>query len=146
MTERTNTDNTFVIKNYIRYVFVSVFIMFILNKVYLRPFVLENDYPYIFQIVVLSLPNFSETVMGMIIVTGILLQLRQLFGDKSNPFKNTYVYLTTLILVSIYVISQELKLHNIGGNNVYDPFDLTASVIGLILTYITLTKFEFLKS
>ena len=146
MTERTNTDNTFVIKNYIRYVFVSVFIMFILNKFYLRPFVLENDYPYIFQIVVLSLPNFSETVMGMIIVTGILLQLRQLFGDKSNPFKNTYVYLTTLILVSIYVISQELKLHNIGGNNVYDPFDLTASVIGLILTYITLTKFEFLKS
>ncbi len=35
------------------------------------------------------------------------------------------------ILASIYVISQELKIHNLGGNNFYALFDLVASVIRL---------------
>jgi hypothetical protein len=81
-----------------------------------KPFVLENNYPDIFQIVVLSLPNFSEAVMGTLILTGILLQLRPFMGDKLKFFNTSRVYLTALILASIYVISQEFKLHNIGGN------------------------------
>ena len=145
MAERTNIYKKLVIKKHVRYLFVSVFIMFVLNRFYVRRFVLENEYPDIFQIVVLSLPNFSEAVMATLLVTGILLQLRQLLGDKLKYFKTTYVYLTALILVSIYVISQEFKLHNIGGNNVYDPYDLIASVIGLTLTYMTLRKFGFLE-
>ncbi len=146
MPERTNIYKKFEIKKYLSYLFVSVFIMFVLNKFYVRPFVLDNDYPDIFQIVVLSLPNFSEAVMGTLLVTGILLQLRQFLGDKLKAFKTTYVYLTALILASIYVISQEFKFHNIGGNNVYDPYDLVASILGLALTYLTIRKFGFIKT
>ena len=144
MAERTNIYKKLIIKKYVSYLFVTVSIMFVLNRFYLRPFVLENDYPDIFQIVVLSLPNFSEAVMGTLLLTGILLQLRQFLRDKLKPFKTTYVYLNAVILSAIYVISQEFKLHNIGGNNVYDPYDLVASIIGLILTHMTLRKFGFL--
>jgi len=107
--------------------------------------VLENDYPNIFQIVVLSLPNFSEAVMGTLLLTGILLELRLFLGDKLRSIKTTSLYLVAVMLASIYVISQEFKLHNIGGNNVYDPYDLIASGIGLALTYITIIKLGFLE-
>jgi hypothetical protein len=145
MAELTNTKNKLKIKKYVSYLFVTVFILFVLNRFYVKPFVLENNYPDIFQIVVLSLPNFSEAVMGTLILTGILLQLRQFMGDKLKFFNTSRVYLTALILASIYVISQEFKLHNIGGNNVYDPYDLVASIIGLTLTYMIIRKFGFIE-
>ena len=145
MTESTNTKNKLKIKKYVSYLFVTVFILFVLNRFYVKPFVLENNYPDIFQIFVLSLPNFSEAVMGTLLLTGILLQLRQFLGDKLIFFNTTRVYLTALILASIYVISQEFKLHNIGGNNVYDPYDLVASIIGLTLTYMIIRKFGFIE-
>lgn len=135
--------NKIIIKKYISYVFVTVFILFVLNRFYVRPFVLGNDFPEVFQIVVLSLPNFSEAVMGILLITGILLQIRQFLRHKLNPFKTSHVYLAALILASIYVVSQEFRLHNIGGNNVYDPYDLVASLIGLTLAYMTIRKFGF---
>ena len=145
MVKETNVNKKLIIQKYVSYLFLAVFIMFLLNRFYVRPFVLENDYPDLYQIVVLSLPNFSEAVMGTLLLTGILFQLRQFLGKKFRPFKTTYVYLTALILASIYVLSQELKFHNIGGNNVYDPYDLVASIIGLTLTYMTIRKFGFLE-
>jgi hypothetical protein len=145
MTEGTNLYKKLIIKKYVSYLFVTVSIMFVLNRFYVRPFVLENDFPDIFPIVVLSLPNFCEAVMGTLLLTGILLQMRQILGDKLKPFKTTYVFSTALMLASIYVISQEFKLHNIGGNNVYDPYDLVASIIGLTLTYMIIRKFGFLE-
>jgi hypothetical protein len=83
--------------------------------------------------------------MGTLILTGILLQLRQFLGDKLKLSNTTYVYLTALILASIYVISQEFELHNIGGNNVYDPYDLVASIVGLTLTYLIIRRFGFIE-
>jgi hypothetical protein len=145
MAEPTNTKNKVTIKKYVIYLFVTVFIMFVLNRLHVRPFVLENNYPDIFRIFVLSLPNFAEAVMGTLILTGILLQLRQSLGDKLKLSNTTYVYLTALILASIYVISQEFELHNIGGNNVYDPYDLVASIVGLTLTYLIIRRFGFIE-
>lgn len=145
MTQRTSISKKLIFKKYLGYLFVTVFILFVLNRIYMRPFVLENDYPEIFQIVVLSLPNFSEAVMGTLLLTGILLKFRQFLGDKLHPFKTSYIYLTAVILSSFYVISQEFKLHNIGGNNVYDPYDLLASIIGLILTYTLIRVFGFVE-
>ncbi len=145
MAEGTNINKRLTIKKYVRYLFVAAFIMFVLNRFFVRPFVLENDYPDILQIIVLSLPNFTEAVMGTLLLTGILLQLRQFFGDKLKSLKTTYVYLIALILASVYVISQEFTLHNIGGNNVYDPYDLVASIFGLTLTYMTIRILGFIE-
>ena len=145
MAEGTNISKRLIIKKYVSYSFVVAFIMFYLNRFFARPFVLDNDYPDLLQIIVLSLPNFTEAVMGTLLLTGILFHLRQLFGDKLKSLKTTNVYLIALILASVYVISQELTLHNIGGNNVYDPYDLVASIIGLTLTYMTIRIFGFIE-
>ncbi len=145
MAEGTNIKKRLIIKKYVLYLFVAAFIMFLLNKFFVRPFVLENDYPGILQIIVLSLPNFTEAIMGTLLLTGILFQLKRLFGDKLKSIKTTYVYLIALILASVYVITQELTLHNIGGNNVYDPYDLVASIIGLTLTYVTIRRFGYIE-
>lgn len=134
-----------VFKGYVRYLFFSMFALFVLNKLYLRPDVLENDYPEILQIVILSLPNYCEAVMGTLLLAGIVLQLRQFPDSRAGRFIADHAYTIAVILASIYVISQELKFHNLGGNNVYDPYDLVASIVGLALAYAVLRKFGLLE-
>ncbi len=129
------------IKKYIRYLFGILFILFILNKFYLRPWVLENELPELFQIFVFSVPNLIEAILGTIILTGILLQLRQYLNKK---IKDASIYLIAVSISSIYVISQELKFHNLGGNNVYDPYDLIASILGLLIIFMIIKKFGFI--
>ncbi len=129
------------IKKYIRYLFGILFILFILNKFYLRPWVLENELPELFQIFVFSVPNLIEAILGTIILTGILLQLRQYLNKK---IKDASIYLIAVSISSIYVISQELKFHNLGGNNVYDPYDLIASILGLLIIFMIIKKFGFM--
>jgi hypothetical protein len=131
------------IKKYVKYSFGIAFAVFILNKFYLRPWVVTHELPALFQVIVFSVPNFIESILGTLILTGIILQLRLSLGKKKK-LKETTVYLLAVGVASLYVISQELKLHNIGGNNVYDPFDVIASVVGLLLTYIALKKFGFI--
>ena len=130
------------IKKYVRYMFGIVFALFILNKFYLRPWVIKNELPTLFQIVVFSIPNLIEAVLGMLVLTGVLLQLRQYFEQLKN-IKDSTIYLIAVGISSLYVISQELKFHNLGGNNVYDPYDLIASIIGLLMTFVIIKKFGF---
>lgn len=132
------------IQKYVRYLFGILFFIFIFNKFYLRPWFIENETPAFLQTFVFSIPNFIEVMLGTFLLTGILLQLRQ-FINKLKRIKNSYTYIIAVSISSFYVISQELKFHNLGGNNVYDFYDLVASFIGLILAYITLTMFGFEK-
>ena len=46
--------------------------------------------------------------------------------------------------IATYVLSQELKLHNVGGNNVYDPNDVAASILGLVVVNLMLIRFGFI--
>ena len=130
------------VKKYIRYLFGIAFLLFLLNKFYLRPWVLENELPELFQIFVLSLPNFCEAILGTLLLTGILMQLR-LYLPKPNKMKNSLIYLAAVAISSVYVISQELEFHNLGGNNVYDPYDIMASIIGLLMTFLIVKRFGF---
>ena len=77
------------IKKYVRYLFGTAILVFILNKLYLRPWILENDVPNIFLIVTYSIPNLIETVIGTLILTGILLQTRQYFNQKFGNVLST---------------------------------------------------------
>lgn len=132
------------IKPYVRYLFGIAFATFILNKLYIRSWVLENELPTVFQIVVFSIPNLIEAILGILILTAILLQLRQV-SNKKESIKETTIYLIVLIISALYVIPQELKIHNLGGRNVYDPYDLIASIIGLLMTFTILKKYGFSK-
>ena len=133
------------IKKYVRYLFGTAILVFILNKLYLRPWILENDVPDIFLIVTYSIPNLIEAVIGTLILTGILLQTRQYFNQKFGNLKDVQVYVLAVSVASIYVISQELKFHNLGGNNVYDPYDLIASIVGLMGTFVVIQNFGFVN-
>ena len=123
------------IQKYVRYLFGIAILVFVMNKFYLRPWVLENELPEIFQIVVLSIPNLIEAIVGTLILTGILLQLRQHFGKTTGNIRDIYIHLMATGIAAIYVISQEFKFHNLGGNNVYDLYDVIASIIGLVLAF-----------
>ena len=133
------------IQKYVRYLFGIAILVFVMNKFYLRPWVLENELPEIFQIVVLSIPNLIEAIVGTLILTGILLHLRQYFGKTTRNIKDTYIHLMATGIAGIYVISQEFKFHNIGGNNVYDLYDVIASIIGLALTFGLIQAFGFVQ-
>lgn len=117
--------------------------IFALNKLYLRSWILENELPNPFIITTLSAPNLIEAIVGTLLMTGILLQIRQSFGHKFGLIEVKYVHILAVLITATYVISQELEFHNLGGNNVYDPFDLVASVIGLVGTYVVIQIFGF---
>ena len=133
------------VKKYVRYLFGTVFLVFILNKLYLRPWILENDVTGVFLIFTYSIPNLIEAVIGTLILTGILLQTRQYFNHKFGNLKDIHVFALAVSLASIYVISQELNFHSLGGNNVYDPYDLIASIVGLIGTFVVIKNFGFVN-
>lgn len=72
--------------------------------------------------------------MGTIVITGLMhLGKWRLGWFKTLTEKN--IYNTAVSLASIYVITQEFKIHNLGGTNIYDPNDVIASIIGLVFIW-----------
>lgn len=120
-------------------------LLFILNKIFLRPLIIKNEITGFALILSNSIPNFFEAVMGTLMLTAILYATRLSFLDKAKILKDSNIHIVAVVLASMYVISQELKFHNLGGNNIYDPNDLIASIIGLIGTFIIIEKFGFVN-
>ncbi|MEX2604945.1 MAG: hypothetical protein WD361_12105 [Gracilimonas sp.] len=131
------------IKKYVRYLFGVSILLFILNKLYIRPWVWENEWSGFVLILTNSIPNLLEAIIGTLLLTGIFLQLHQSFSKRSRPVKDIYIHIFAVINAAIYVLSQELRFHNLGGNNVYDPYDFAASVTGLIGTFVVIQIFGF---
>ena len=123
------------INKYVRYLFVISMLIFVLNKLIIRPWILENNISGFLLILTYSLPNFIEAIVGTLLLTRILLVVRHHSRGKISKIKDTYVHLFALSIAATYVLTQELKFHNLGGRNVYDPYDLIASIIGLSLTF-----------
>jgi hypothetical protein len=126
---------------YVRYVLPLALVVFVLNKLVLRPWVLERDSAEALVVLVNSLPNFIEAIMGTLLLTVMALQLRTRFRERLGRLNDSSVYLIASALAGLYVVSQELKFHNLGGNNVYDPYDLLASLLGLSLVNMVFHKY-----
>ena len=126
---------------YVRYVFPLALVVFVLNKFVLRPWVLERDSAEALVVLVNSLPNFIEAIMGTLLLTVMALQLRTRFRERLGRLNDSSIYLIASALAGLYVVSQELKFHNLGGNNVYDPYDLLASLLGLSLVNMVFHKY-----
>jgi uncharacterized membrane protein YuzA (DUF378 family) len=94
----------------------------------------DNEYLTIF---LYSFPNFAEAIVGTFVVCGIMLyskaKVKFLFHFPSNA-----TYLIATLLAAVYVILQEMKIHNLGGENIYDPYDIAFSIIGLFTAYLIL--------
>ena len=112
---------------------LSFVVLFALGKHLLRPFVLDSNFPNWADITVLSLPNFFEGVIGVITITALGLYF---LGSRGIGPRKEWIYFFALVFSAIYTLTQEFKLHNLGGNNVYDPYDVLFSVIGLVTGFL----------
>lgn len=110
----------------------------------LRPYVLQHDFPESVQIVVLSIPNTIEAIFGMSIIGGILSVVHARFKTHFGWLPDAVLYLVTTVLAGTYVLTQEFRLHNLGGNNIYDPYDVAASILGLIVMLVLFLRFGIL--
>ena len=126
----------------IRLIYFGALIIFMLNKFIIRPWAIANELPAFFIILFNSLPNFTEAVIGTIVLTELALQARKRFPNRFEKMTDTIIYLIAAAFAAIYVITQELKIHNLGGRNVYDPYDVLASIVGILFTYMMITKYQ----
>lgn len=114
---------------------LGIIVTFIANKIWIRPFVLEHDVSAILNTFVLSYPNFCEAVVGTILLSYLGLVAKHHGFPLVKNIKNAHIYIIVTLLAAAYVILQEFKIHNLGGRNIYDPYDVLFSVLGLIVTY-----------
>jgi len=115
---------------------LAVIVSYLPVKFLLRPFILENDYGGFIEIFAFSYPNFCEAVAGSILVVFVVLNLNEVARRKTGKFlSNKSAYIFSIILAGSYVMLQEFKIHNIGGQNIYDPYDVLFSAIGLIVVF-----------
>jgi hypothetical protein len=119
---------------------IYIIILFVFGKGVLRPYILEGDFPLFMDIFVLSLPNFFEGITGVLSLTFIGLYLNHRFNK--HRLSNSIIYLLAVILATVFVLTQEFKLHNLGGNNVYDPYDVLFSIVGLGIGYLIILKLK----
>ena len=120
---------------------IVIFSYFVIKFV-IRPIVLENKYAGLVKIFVLSYPNFCEAVAGTIVLTFILLIINGRRGKEGFKLKEKHLYLIAVLIAGIYVLLQEFKIHNLGGINVYDPYDVIFSIVGLIVAFCLLIKIK----
>lgn len=106
-----------------------IIMLFALNKLWVRPWVLDLNAPSWARVLVLSFPNFCEAIVGVVFLTfvGLTLRERYLQGMRSMT-----VYGWATACAAAYVLTQEYRWHNLGGNNVFDPCDVIFSLVGLV--------------
>ncbi len=114
---------------------ILIIILFAFFK-FIRPSVLNSDSPNLFKVILLSLPNFFEAIVGILTLTSIGLYINSKVITPKKKIKDHFIYTIAIILTAIYVITQEFKIHNLGGNNVFDQNDVLFSCIGLTVGYL----------
>jgi uncharacterized membrane protein YadS len=113
---------------------IVLVVLFIFFKA-IRPSALNSDSPEQFKTMLLSLPNFFESVIGTLLLTAIGLVLNSKL-NAARQVRPQIVYIVAVAAGGVYVVTQELKIHNIGGENVYDQNDVIYSLIGLVSAYL----------
>jgi len=121
-------------------------VVFPLNKLVVRPIIVKGNYDEIWVILVNSFPNFAEAIFGSILTSMILLKVRERFVENWGRISDIVIYSCASLITGIYVISQEIKFHNFGGNNIYDPNDVIASIIGVVFMYGLLNKYGVIQN
>lgn len=115
---------------------VLIILLFVAFKL-IRKSVLEHEPAELIQVFLYSFPNFCEGVVGVLSLT-----MLGLYSNRWLRFSNQTIYLLAVFLAAVYVITQELKVHNLGGANIYDPNDLIFSGIGLLTGAILIFRLQ----
>lgn len=130
------------IKRDIWFIIGGCALAFVLNKHAIRPWVLENIDGGPAVILVNSLPNFVEAIIGTIDLV-ILWEIWKRLSGAGHRVADAIVYAIATFIAGLFVISSELNWIQFRGPNVIDPFDIIASILGLILIHRLLVRFGF---
>ncbi len=114
----------------IRTLLVFVVLFMILKSI--RHKVLSNTESSILKVFLNSFPNLAEGVCGVLILTSISIYGTRILLKLEKP-KVIWLGFISFFIAVIYVITQELKIHNLGGKNIYDPIDVMFSILGLLI-------------
>ena len=106
---------------------------FLLHRYFFRPWVLDNIETGFLVIVANSYPNFLEGVIGTIILGGLGLWYKNRNGNWSSEHETPAFFNWVTIVAAAYVITQELNWYAITRENISDPYDIVASILGLVL-------------
>ena len=104
---------------------IAIIVLFVLFK-WIRPSVMVREGHELFKLFLWSFPNLCEGIIGVLTLTGMGIYL-----TKALKINNKLIYVIAILLATLYVTTQEFKIHNLGGNNIYDPNDLIFSAIGI---------------
>ena len=129
-----------VFKKQIKYLYIGALLFHSFNKFILRPAVLKNESPQFLKVFVLSVPNFLEAVIGVSVLVFLLTLFSKAYINKDIIQNTKYINFLAVLFASVYVITQEFKIHNLGGRNVYDFNDVLASIIGLVFMSFIIQK------
>jgi len=110
---------------------LAVIGLFILMKLSRKTVLAMTDNELI-RVIFFSFPNLAEGIVGVLVLTILLLGFLRI-GIKVLSPKDTVVYIIAVLGAAVYVLSQEFKLHNLGGKNIFDVNDVYFSLIGLLL-------------
>ena len=122
-------------RRWVLIVFVGTLVFHSLNKLWLRPLVLEANAPWWLDTFVLSVPNTLEALIGTTWLAVAAMTARRRGVRGISRMREVTIYSVVTVLAAVYVITQELKIHDLGGRNLYDPMDVVGSVIGLAAAY-----------
>jgi len=125
--------------------YVGLMGVFVANRFVLRPWVVERGGPEGALVVVFSVPNFVEAVMGTLVLTALGLLARARYPDRLGRVSEETVQVGATALAGIYVLTQEFGIHDLGGANVVDPWDAVASVLGLVVALICMRRWGVLR-
>ena len=108
-------------------------VLFLVHRYLVRSWVIEQSEAGFVLIIVNSLPNFIEGIVGTMLLAGIGLSIRILSRPNQVNLESKLFFNVVSLVAATYVITQELNWYNISRANVYDPYDIVASILGLIL-------------
>ncbi len=132
------------LRGYVRALFVAAFVVFVLNKFLVRPLFELRELPELVTVVSYSLPNFCEAVMGLTVTSGLIAWVHRRGLAPLQAMGNIARQMLASVLATTYVLTQEVGFHDLGGNNVYDPNDVVASVLGIALMSVLFLRYGVL--
>ncbi len=71
--------------------------------------------------------------MGSITLGGLGLWFKNRRGKWSPEHETATFFNWVTIVAALYVVTQELNWYTVTRENVYDPYDVIASILGLIV-------------
>ena len=107
-------------------------VTFLFHRHLFRPWILESYEEGVLDIIANSYPNFLEGIIGSITLGSLGLWFKNGAGTWSPEHETATFFNWVTIVAALYVVTQELNWFTVTRVNVYDPYDVIASVIGLI--------------